>query len=60
MKPSILAVHAARKRARAKGHAVSPDAKRAPINMMDVLKAMDTLYKRIEELEKEVHSKRDY
>ncbi len=60
IKPSVMAVSQARKRSRAQGRAVSPDAKRAPINLMDVLKAMDTLYKRLELLEKEVYGKRNY
>lgn len=60
IKPSMSAVTAARKRARSQGKPTSPDTKRAPINMMDVLKSFDSLAKRLDKLEKEVWSKRNY
>ncbi len=60
IKPSSAAVTSARKRAKSQGKPVSPDTKRAPINMMDVLRTMDALAKAVRELEKEVHGKRDY
>lgn len=54
MKPSIIARAAAKKRAKARNRAGTP------INMMDVLKALDKMHKRILELEKESYGKRDY
>lgn len=54
IKPSVTAMSAAKKRAKARGRSGTP------INLMDILKALDKLHKQVEELEKEVHSKRDY
>ncbi len=60
MKPSVMAVISAKKRARAQGKTTSPDAKRAPINMMDVLKAFDSLARRVQILESESKKNRNY
>lgn len=54
IKPSTIALSAAKKRSKARGRSG------AAINLMDVLKALDKLYKRLDDLEKEVHQKRDY
>ncbi len=53
IKPSIIAKAAARKRAKARNRAG------APINMMDVLMALDKMHKRIEDLEKELEETRN-
>ncbi len=54
VKPSLKAVSIAKKRAKAR------DKAGAPINVMDVLKVLDILSKRLEKIEKEVYGKRDY
>lgn len=54
IKPSVLAKTAAKKRAKARGRSSTP------INIMDVLKSLDEISRRLDKLEAEVKSKRDY
>ena len=54
IKPSVAAKASAKKRAKARGKSS------IPINIMDVIKSIDVMSKKLNELEKEVHSKRDY
>lgn len=53
-KPSAQVASLAKKRAKKRNRSD------APINLMDVLKVLDAIAKRLDDLEKEVHSKRDY
>ena len=51
MKPSKLAFSMAQRRARARNRATGANAKRVSLNLLDVLKAMDRMDRRIDDLE---------